>query len=275
MDTRHTVVVIGAAGGIGGATTRILLAKGIRVIGVDLDPAVATLEGVDGYEGVVADVTSEEDLARLARRIGEDLPPPAHLVLAAGGALQEEVEVTDGLRLPAQVFRRSVEVNLVGQYLAIKHLMPALAASPAEDRSITIVSSINAVGDFGFPAYSAAKAGLSGLVAALAVPLGRLGVRINAVSFGTVLTDRARELHHDDPAHFSQLADLSVLDRLMSTDEAAKVLVAVAEDLQPVTGTVLTADLGQSLPGRHGRPASPGLRTIGDERLNSTDPSRS
>jgi NAD(P)-dependent dehydrogenase (short-subunit alcohol dehydrogenase family) len=274
LDTWHTVLVTGAAGGIGGATTRILLAKGVRVVGVDLDPSVAVLEGGDGYEGVVADVTSEEDLSRLARRVA-DPPPPAHLILAAGGALQEEVDAPDGLRLPVEVFRRSVEVNLVGQYLAIKHLTPALAASSAEDRSITVVSSINAVGDFGLPAYSAAKAGLSGLVAALAVPLGRLGVRINAVAFGTVLTDQARELHRSDPAHFSQLAGLSVLDRLMSTEEAAKVLVALAEDLRPVTGTVLTADFGQSVPGRHGRLLSPGSPAMGDERLNSTDPSSS
>jgi NAD(P)-dependent dehydrogenase (short-subunit alcohol dehydrogenase family) len=274
MDTRDTVLVTGAAGGIGGAATRILLAKGICVVGVDLDPAVATLAGGDRYEGVVADVTSEDELARLAGRIAH-LPPLAHLVLAAGGALQEEVDVADGLRVPAEVFRRSVDVNLVGQFLAIKHLAPALAASPAEDRSITVVSSINAVGDFGFPAYSAAKAGLSGLVAALAAPLGRLGVRINAVAFGTVLTDRSRELHHGDPGHYSQLTDLSVLGRLLSTDDAARVLVAVAESLQAVTGTVLTADYGQSLPGHHGRRARRRSPAVGDERVNSTDPSSS
>jgi NAD(P)-dependent dehydrogenase (short-subunit alcohol dehydrogenase family) len=274
MDTRDAVLVTGAAGGIGGATTRLLLAKGIPVVGVDLAPAVVAEAGGDGYEGVVADVTSEEDLARLAGQVTHQ-PRLAHLILAAGGALQEEIDADDGLGLSAEVFRRSVDVNLVGQFLTIKHLGPALAASPAEDRSITLVSSINSAGDFGFPAYSAAKAGLAGLVAALAAPLGRLGVRINAVAFGTVLSERAHELHQGDPGHFAHLTDLSVMGRLLTTDDAAGVLIAVATSLQPVTGTVLTADRGQSLPGYHGGQASPGGPAAGDERMNSTDPSSS
>ena len=62
--------------------------------------------------------------------------------------------------------------------------------------SITLVGSINAYGGYGAPGYSAAKAGLSGLVAALATPLGAESIRINCLALGTVDTENLRHLAH-------------------------------------------------------------------------------
>ena len=252
MDARDLVVVTGAAGGIGRATAALLLARGFAVLGVDLAPAVTDLAGSEGYEALVADITSASDLARLRAAVA-GRPRAAHLVLAAGGALGEEIDETDPIGPPVAVFRRSVELNLVAQFDTIRHVVPALAARPPGKRSVTLVSSINAVGDFGYPAYSAAKAGLAGLMAALTAPLGRLGVRINTVAFGTVLTDRSHQLHGGDAGHYSALTGLSTLGRLMSAEDAAEVLATVVERLETVTGTVITADCGQSVPGFHAR----------------------
>jgi NAD(P)-dependent dehydrogenase (short-subunit alcohol dehydrogenase family) len=251
VDRRGTVVVTGAAGGIGRATAAALLGLGHRIVGVDIDPSVLDppVEAGDTYEGVVADITDEDDLAALRARLADDAAV-AHLVLAAGGALADEISPHNPLELSADVFSRSVHLNLTAQYLTVRHLSPALGSGDDRDRSITFVSSINAVGNFGAPAYSAARAGLAGLVTSLAFPLGRRRVRVNAVAFGTVRTPASEELHAHQPERAETMAALSALDRTMMADAAASAFVAVITHLQAVTGTVLTVDGGQSVPGR-------------------------
>lgn len=247
---RAAVVVTGACGGIGSSTVRLLISRGTSVVGIDKRPDVIRDLGAN-YRGIMADITDDETLARAISDITDQVEP-SHAILVAGGALDEEIRAPDPLAVDTDVFRRSVDVNLVGQYLVIKHLVPFLANSSAQDRSITLVSSINAMGDFGYPAYSAAKAALSGITATLAVPLGRRNIRLNAVAFGTVLTDRSHELHDSDLNHFARLRRLAALPRLLTQEDAARTLVSVTE-LVGLTGAIIPADCGQVVPGNHSR----------------------
>lgn len=262
----QTAIVTGASGGIGAETTRLLLKNGCAVIGLDKDyPDLGTLPS-ELYYHFKADITDDDSVRHACAQIqqirSEELnafAPPSHAILAAGGALPEEVCQEDPLDLNLDTFRRSVDVNLSGQYICIKHFvplllekteMPALESAAGVDRSITMVSSINSVGDFGYPAYASAKAGLAGLAKSLAVPLGRRGIRINVVAFGTVRTHYAEGLHASDPSHFSRLEKLSALERISTRAEAAQVLLSMTQ-LSSVTGTIITADCGQALPGNH------------------------
>lgn len=260
----QTVIVTGASGGIGAATARLLLKSDFTVIGLDKNGN----ESVAGehYHHFVTDITDEDSVREACTGIQkimcselDTFAPPSHAILISGGALPEEVGA-DPLDLDLKVFRKAVDVNLSGQYICIKHFVqlfelanPPTPESPAvNDQSITMVSSINSVGNFGYPAYSAAKAGLAGLTKSLAVPIGRRGIRINAVAFGTVRTDYVEGLHATDTDHFSRLERLSALGGTSTSGEAAQVLLSMTQ-LSSVTGMVITADRGQSVPGNHHR----------------------
>lgn len=260
-------IVTGVSGGIGVETARLLLKSGFSVIGLDKYPlgnGNGSLPG-EHYHHLEADITDEDSVreacAEIQKGRGEldAFAAPSHAILIAGGALLDEVR-GDPLELDLDVFRRSVDVNLSAQYICIKHLVPLFESAnvrtlePATivDQSITMVSSINSVGDFGYPAYSAAKAGLAGLTKSLAVPLGRRGIRINSVALGTVRTGYVESLHETDPSHFSRREELAALGRFSTIAEAAQVLFSMTQ-LSNVTGTIITADSGQSLPGNHHR----------------------
>lgn len=263
----RTAIVTGVSGGIGTETASLLLKSGFTVIGLDKNPPSNGIEPLpsEHYHHLVTDITDEDSMQQACAEIKrgykelEAFTAPSHAILISGGALSEEVQ-GDPLMLDLGAFRRSVDVNLSGQYICIKHFVqlfesahvPTSDPATAVDKSITMVSSINSVGDFGYPAYSAAKAGLAGLTKSLAVPLGRRGIRINTVAFGTVRTDYVEGLHASDSNHFGRLEKLSALGRTSTSVEAAQVLFSMTQ-LSSVTGMVITADCGQAVPGNHHR----------------------
>lgn len=243
MDDARLVVVTGVAGGIGSATAKRFLDAGYAVAGIDIDDRALAAPGAGDYVGAVADVrgaTAMRDaVARLSR-------PIAHLVTCAGISLPQEA-VDAGRALPdVDVFRESVELNLTSHYVTLTAVWPSLRDGVG-DRSVSFASSINALQSFGLIGYSAAKAGLIGLVGALVVPLGAAGVRVNAVAPGTVPTPATRREWAHVPTHFDDMAALVPTGRLGTPDDVAAAFLALARDLTHVSGQVLAVDGGQSL----------------------------
>jgi NAD(P)-dependent dehydrogenase (short-subunit alcohol dehydrogenase family) len=244
-STRTRVVVVtGAHGAIGQATARGFLEAGYGVVGLDREPAVVEAVGAVGYRGVAVDLRDETALDRAVAAVGE-VGTLAHVVGIAGGALAGEPE-TDGdpSALEPRLFRDSIEANLTTQFLVLRATLSLLRKTDG-DRSITLTSSWNALSGCGLPAYSAAKAGLIGMMHALVQPLGREGIRINVVAPGTVRTPRTERLWRHDPDHFERLRGSSALGRLATPDDVARAFVALARDLTHVTGHVLVVDGGQ------------------------------
>jgi len=189
------------------------------------------------------------DAAEVAGALGEVAATHGirHLVGLAGGALDAEVSAERQDRLPSvEVFRGSLADNLIGQYVVLHAALGALEQLDG-DRSITLVSSVNALGEFGLPAYSAAKAGLIGLMHALTGPLGQRGIRINVVAPGTIPTPKTSELWQSDARHYDDLLRYSALGRLGSPEDVAAAIFALATSLRHVTGHVLVVDGGQTV----------------------------
>ena len=125
-------------------------------------------------------------------------------------------------------------------------LLPLFGKEDDLNRSITFVSSINAIKDYGLPAYSAAKAGLLGLISPLAAELGPRQIRVNALLPGTVLTERTIKL----PRRLDESRKRgTALDRFATPDEIAEVAYVIAERMTCVTGQQIVADCGQSIKG--------------------------
>jgi NAD(P)-dependent dehydrogenase (short-subunit alcohol dehydrogenase family) len=243
MAEGRVVLVTGAAGAIGGAAARAFLGAGFGVVGLDRDPSVAEV-GDRGYRGIRVELADERALAA-AMDEAATTGPLAHVVGVAGGAFPDEPATQeDPAKVTPELFRASIEAHLTTQFLVLRAALPWLRRQ-AGDRSVTFTSSWNALAGLGMPAYSAAKAGLIGMMRALVGPLGREGVRVNVVAPGTVRTPRTERLWEGVPGHFDRLEAESALGRLATPEDVARAFVALATQLTHVTGQVLVVDGGQ------------------------------
>jgi 3-oxoacyl-[acyl-carrier protein] reductase len=248
-DEQGNVVVVGGAGGIGTAVVTRYLERGVGVAVVDI--AEARVAGgpfqAARLRHILADVTQTEDLARAHYELSRLDRGWAHLVSMAGGALEPEFRnLTD---TDVQTIRSSIELNLTSHVLLIREFLPLLGfdrhsrTTVATNRSITLVSSINALRDYGLPAYSAAKAGMLGLVRAMASELGARGIRVNAVVPGTVVTDSS----NTQPKDYEALRRSSALGRLATPEDVSDVILAVSHTMTAVTGQHFVVDCGQTV----------------------------
>jgi NAD(P)-dependent dehydrogenase (short-subunit alcohol dehydrogenase family) len=186
MDVK-TVLVTGAAQGVGLKTSETLAALGFRVVLVDLQPtlALAARLSAAGAQaiGVSGDVASEEFVQQLAELVRRDYGALDGLVNNAGISLIESAEQTTSAQ-----WRRVIDVNLFAPFLFCKYL----GAQMLQRRQGSIVNVASVAGLAGVSrrsAYNASKHGLIGLTQTLAAEWGGRGVRVNAVCPGWIKTE--------------------------------------------------------------------------------------
>lgn len=251
--TTGGVIVVGASGGIGSAVVDELSLRKIAVIGIDLRDHEPEVIGTGGnYRHLTMDAARPETVSRLvAAAEGGDF---RHIINVAGGATPEEVREPSGSGANPTLFQETFAANWQTSINAIETAkLLARKARHASSHlprfSVTLCSSINSIGNFNYPVYSASKAAVESLTSSMCIPLGELGIRVNAVRLGTVVTEASVSLHGESDAHYQPLARLAALAGFPTTRQVAKVIAAVAADFECVTGAVITADNGQSIPG--------------------------
>jgi NAD(P)-dependent dehydrogenase (short-subunit alcohol dehydrogenase family) len=240
----RVVLVTGAAGAIGSATVHAFIEAGFHVVGLDRADSVTSV-ATDRYTGYQVDL-EDEPLVERSLAAAESLGRLEHVVGIAGGAVPGEPATTnDPFAMTTQLFRASLEANLVTQFVAARASLPWLRRSEGRDRSMTFTSSYNALTGCGMPAYSAAKAGLIGMMHALTGPLGAEGIRVNVIAPGAVRTPRTERQWAGDPGHFERLEVTTALGRLGAPADVARAFLSLATLLNHVTGQVLVVDGGQ------------------------------
>jgi NAD(P)-dependent dehydrogenase (short-subunit alcohol dehydrogenase family) len=169
-----TVVVTGAASGIGKATAKRLRDEGATVVGADL-------AGGDGIR--VVDVTDESAVASLMEEVGH-VDGVVHAAGIAGGG---PVHLLDEAS-----WRQVLDVNLTGTFFVVKHaVLRMLEQEPidGEQGSIVTLASIEGLeGTAGGSAYNASKGGVVLLTKNVAIDYGPRGIRANAICPGFVET---------------------------------------------------------------------------------------
>ena len=215
-----------------------------------------------GLSSLIDLVEPESDDPRLRSKVAD--VRDANAVVAAVDALAEAAAIKHvvalaGAVLPgesgllksepseaADLFSSSVQLNLVGQFNLLRASLPKLTAADG-DRSVILCSSINALAGYGAPAYSAAKAGLIGMMHALAGPLGREGVRINVVAPGMIRTPatEAEAAASGNRKSFKRLAKQTHLGKVGAAAEVATAIESLADRMPHVTDQVLRVDGGQ------------------------------
>jgi NADP-dependent 3-hydroxy acid dehydrogenase YdfG len=184
-DTTRTAVVTGASSGIGAATARTLAAEGFRVVcaarrAERLESLVAELG--DAAVAVACDVTSDEDVARLAEVAGGRVHV---LVNNAGGALGLEPVAQGDVALWQQMY----DTNVLGTLRVTKALLPSLVAADGEGVIVNVGSVAGFTAYEGGGGYTVAKHGVHVMSETLRLELVDQPVRITVVAPGMVQTE--------------------------------------------------------------------------------------
>ncbi len=264
----YTALVTGGGSGIGlGTATRLVrdgahvtvcgrtedtLARAVAELGRVADGAAAAggPRGSAGY--VVADVTVEE---QVAAAVAAAASPRGHLdVLFANAGGAAHMGPLVGADLDA--VRATIDLNLVGTFLCIKHGAPLMAAGVGtgvgggEAGGGSIVGMSSGAGHFPHRylwAYGAAKAGIDMLCRYAAEELGAQGIRVNTVRPGIVDDELMAPITAGGPLLDDYLAEMPIRRLGTVEDIAAAVRFLVGPEAGWISGECLAVDGGHHL----------------------------
>jgi NAD(P)-dependent dehydrogenase (short-subunit alcohol dehydrogenase family) len=227
-----SAVVTGAASGLGAATVAELDARGAQVLGLDLPGGIEKMGAsvVDGVDYVGADVTSEDDVVAALSRL--DGAPPLRLVVNCAGIAPARRTLSSTGVHPLDVFRRTIEVNLIGTFNVLRLAAARMAESePGVDGQRGLIVNTASVaayeGQIGQIAYSASKGGVVGLTITAARDLARNGIRVCTIAPGIVDTPMLASL--GDEVRDSLAAGVPFPKRLAQPREYAQLVVMLAQ----------------------------------------------
>lgn len=252
MSERAPVALVtGGGAGLGEATSRLFVSNGWRVavadVNVDGAKAVAASLPEGSALAVHCDVGNAGSVEAAIDRVGQAWERLDCIVNNAGFARPAPShQVTD------ESWDDLVGVHLGGTFRVSRAALPLLGRS---DRP-TIVNISSVCASLGFPgrlSYNAAKAAIEAVTRTLAVEWGVLGMRVNAVAPGFILTDKSRAFYESGLADADARARMTALGRLGSPNEIAQAVYWLASPASSyVTGQVIVVDGGFLINGRTG-----------------------
>ena len=234
----RTVVISGAAAGIGQALAERLAHDGARIVVADLSDAGETIALVQraGTEalGVRCDVSSSEDVAELGRQARDRFGRVDILIHNAG--IYPLVPFSE---MTFEQWRKVLSVNLDSMYHLTHEFLPEMREQ-GWGRVLAMVSNVFHAGRGGFSHYVASKGGLIGFVRSLAAEVGQEGVTVNAIAPSLVHSKGTEGFDY-----FADVEDLQVIKRAQQpSDLTGATSFLTSQDASFITGQTLVVDGG-------------------------------
>lgn len=238
----QTVVVTGAASGIGRATAARILREGGRVIAVDVSgdqlAAFAAGESAD-LVAVTADITDTEAVQRIVAAAGTRIDCLANVAGIADDFAPAH-EVSDA------TWQRIMSVNVDGTFRLIRAVVPSMLAA-GRGTIVNVASEAALRGSAAGIAYTASKHAILGITRSCAFMYGPHGIRVNAVAPGGVATGITRGI---TPSEFGQERIgpfLALMPPVAAAEHiAASITFLLSDDSVNINGAVLPSDGGWS-----------------------------
>jgi NAD(P)-dependent dehydrogenase (short-subunit alcohol dehydrogenase family) len=245
-------VVTGAAGVIGSATIQLLAERGARIVAVDrreadLKTAIKGLPASTEALAIEADVTSEDEVAEYVRAAVDKFGTIDVFYNNAG----IEGDIKPITEYSLESFRKVLDVNVVGVFLGMKHVLPVML----KQNSGSIINTASIAGLMGSPhiaVYSASKHAVIGLTKTAAWECTGTGVRVNCVCPGlidsrmlsTIIQGRS---FGNAPPPQEKLVERIPARRLGKASEVAAIVAFLAsDDASYVSGSHYTVDGGRT-----------------------------
>lgn len=238
----RNVIVTGGSRGLGLAISRRLVADGYRVIAVARRESDEIREAMTrlGSQGALVfrpfDLADIDAIPDFVSRLKEEFGAPYGLVNNAGLGAEGLLATMHNSQI-----EDLLKVNVAAPIVLTKYVVRTMMAA-GEGRIVNMSSIIAATGYGGLAVYGATKAALVGFTKSLAREVGRLGITVNAVAPGFILTEMTAALDEETRA---KIAGRAALRRLAEPEDVASAVAFFMDDkARNVTGTVLTVDAG-------------------------------
>lgn len=218
-----TVLITGAARGIGAETARLLLSQGAKLVLTDLDePPLAELAAELGSEGVLTVACDVGDLAAMEDAVAQGVARfgGIDVVMANAGI----VNYGSVMAVDPAVFRRVLDINVLGVFHTVRAALPGLIE---RDGYVLVVSSLAAFAAMpGLAAYNASKAGAEHFGNALRLEVRHQGVDVGVAHMSWVDTPLVQDAKQDVTAFRRMVASLPPpMNRTTSVESCARALV--------------------------------------------------
>lgn len=242
-----TALITGAATGIGRAVAERFAREGARVVIADRDADAASAAAAEIGEGARAasmDISDEASVASAFAALAADGWTPDVVVANAGVQLfGHDAQIAD---LDLDVWQRTIDVNLTGTFLTVKHAVRAMLAGGGG--SIILTGSPTGLNGEGkdFTAYSASKAGIHGLARTVAAAYADRNIRVNTVVPAYTETSLVTTITTDPEARAAIIGRIP-LGRAGTPDDIGGVTVFLASDDGAfATGALFPVDGGMT-----------------------------
>lgn len=242
-----TALVTGAATGIGFAVAERFAREGARVVIADrdADAAARAVAGLgEAARAAVMDISDEQSVeSGFADLVADDWSPD---VVVANAGVQLFGQDAPAADLDLDVWRRTIDINLTGTFLTVKHAVRAMLASGGG--SIILTGSPTGLNGEGrdFTAYSASKAGIHGLARTVAAAYADRGIRVNTVVPAYTETSLVTTITRDPDSRAAIIGRIP-LGRAGTPRDVEGVMVFLAsDDADFATGALFAVDGGMT-----------------------------
>jgi len=244
-----TIVVTGAASGIGCATALRLAEEGVQLAIFDRDEAggrrtVQSIEDRSGHaRSFAVDITQQAAVEAAIADVENEIGPIDGLVNNAGWDLARDFLDTD-----LELWRKVIEINLVGPLIVTRSVLSRMKAR-GRGRVVSIASDAGRVGSSGESVYAACKGGIIAFSKSVARELARTGITLNLVSPGP--TDTPLFASFDETGRLAKALERAIpMGRLgQPADYPGLIAFLLSDDAAFITGQTISVSGGLTMHG--------------------------